>query len=108
MSEQSAQSWEWWGPLADRYRERRPRKILALDGGGIRGVITLGVLKSLEEKLRDATGGGEEFRLADFFDLIGGTSTGAIMATGLATGMSVDKIQDFYRKFATTAFARRP
>lgn len=98
--------WELWGPLADRYREPRPRKILALDGGGIRGVITLGVLARMEDELRRARGAGDEFRLADYFDLIGGTSTGAIIAAGLARGMSVAEIAQFYREFGTSAFAR--
>jgi predicted acylesterase/phospholipase RssA len=108
MTGQSEQSWDLWGPLAERYRERRPRKILALDGGGIRGVITLAVLKCLEDELREVHGGDEEFCLGEFFDLIGGTSTGAIIAAGLAIGMSVEQIQGFYREFATTAFSRRP
>jgi predicted acylesterase/phospholipase RssA len=108
LTGKSEPSWELWGPLADRYREPRPRKLLALDGGGIRGMITLGVLARLEDELRQACRGDETFRLCDFFDLIGGTSTGAIIATGLAKGMSVADIESFYRKFATTAFSRRP
>jgi len=99
--------WELWGPLEDRYREPRPRRILALDGGGIRGVITLGVLARLEDELRAANGGDPGFRLCDFFDLIGGTSTGAIIATGLARGMSVAEIGAFYEAFGETAFSRR-
>lgn len=101
------QEWSRWGQLADRYSAARPRRILALDGGGIRGVITLGVLQALEDELRNACGGDDSFRLSQFFDLIGGTSTGAIIATGLARGMSVDQIEKFYRSFGTTAFARR-
>jgi uncharacterized protein len=92
-------TWEHWGPLADRYSEERPRRILALDGGGIRGVITLRVLARLEKELGQP--------LCDFFDLIGGTSTGAIIATGLARGMSVDEISSFYEEFGSIAFARR-
>jgi predicted acylesterase/phospholipase RssA len=101
------QIWERWGPLADRYRSVQPRKILALDGGGIRGVITLGVLKALEDQLKLAQGAGDDFRLCQFFDLIGGTSTGAIIATALARGMSVEEIVKFYNNFGKTAFAHR-
>jgi hypothetical protein len=101
--------WALWGHLEDRYREvERPHRVLALDGGGIRGIITLGVLEALERQLRDSeAGGSEEFRLCDYFDLIGGTSTGAIIAAGLARGMSVGEISDFYAQFGDTAFARR-
>jgi predicted acylesterase/phospholipase RssA len=99
--------WSLWGDLATRYREPAPRKILALDGGGIRGLITLGVLARLEEELAAATGKGADFRLCDYFDLIGGTSTGAIIATGLARGMSVDEITSFYREFGKEAFSPR-
>ena len=107
MNDQTQDQWKRWGSLAERYREPRPRKILALDGGGIRGVITLGVLKRLEDELRQARGGQESFRLSDFLDLVGGTSTGAIIAAGLARGMSVDEITGFYREFGTMAFERR-
>jgi len=99
--------WAAWGPLAERYSEPGPRRILALDGGGIRGVITLGVLAQLEEKLRQARD-EPELKLAQFFDLIGGTSTGAIIAAGLARGMTVKSIADFYEKFGSVAFERRP
>jgi predicted acylesterase/phospholipase RssA len=101
-----ADDWAAWGPLADRYRTARPRRILALDGGGIRGVITLGVLAQLEQRLREHHD-DHELRLAQFFDLIGGTSTGAIIATGLARGMSVAEITEFYNRFGAEAFQRR-
>lgn len=100
--------WGLWGPLADRYREAGQRRILALDGGGIRGLITLGVLARLEEKLAAASGRGQDFRLCDFFDLIGGTSTGAVIAAALARRMSVEEIAGFYREFGGKAFAKRP
>src|SRR2546423_3214537 len=86
-----------WGHLERRYGgEPRPRKLLALDGGGIRGVLTLQVLIRMEEVLREASGQGEDFRLSNFFDYIGGTSTGAIIAAGLAIGMSAKALSDFY------------
>lgn len=107
MTRQVDPEWDRWGSLAPRYRTPQPRRILALDGGGIRGVITLGVLQALEDKLTLALGAGNEFRLCRFFDLIGGTSTGAIIATALARGMSVAEIVSFYTDFGKTAFAPR-
>ncbi len=53
-------------------------RILTIDGGGIRGIIPAQVLVALERKLRDTTGDANT-RVADFFDLIGGTSTGGIL-----------------------------
>src|SRR4051812_19672648 len=89
-----------WGPLASRYvRDEggdRPRRILALDGGGIRGVLTLEILSEIESQLAQITGGGKDFRLCDFFDYVGGTSTGAIIAAGIACGMSTQELLDFY------------
>lgn len=85
-----------WGPLEARYATKRPRKILALDGGGIRGVITLQFLAELEDKLKAKLGRGDDFRLSDFYDYFGGTSTGAIIATGLSLGMRVQELLDFY------------
>ena len=69
---------------------------LALDGGGIRGVMSLEILRKIERDLAAATGKGTSFRLGDFFDYIGGTSTGAIIAVGLAMGKSVQELIDFY------------
>ncbi len=85
-----------WGPLAERYETNRPRKILALDGGGIRGVITLEILAEMEQQLKQKLNKGDDFRLGDYFDYIGGTSTGAIIAAGLSIGMSVQQLLDFY------------
>jgi hypothetical protein len=107
MSADDQRQWELWGPLGERYREERPRKLLALDGGGIRGTITLRVLDRLETELRKALNAGTEFRLCDFFDLIGGTSTGAIIATALATRMSVAEVAQFYREFGNKVFVKR-
>lgn len=94
-----------WGPLAARYgQEQQQRKILALDGGGIRGVLTLEILLELEKQLRSALNKGDAFRLSDFFDYIGGTSTGAIIAAGLSLGMSVQQLLDFYEQKGEAMF----
>jgi patatin-like phospholipase/acyl hydrolase len=93
-----------WGPLEERYATKRPRKLLALDGGGIRGVLTLQVLIRMEELLREKSGQGDKFRLCNFFDYIGGTSTGAIIAAGLARGMSAQELSDFYMKAGPAMF----
>lgn len=54
-------------------------RILSIDGGGIRGIIPGQILVTLEEKLKKATA-NENARIADYFDLIAGTSTGGILA----------------------------
>ena len=98
---------ERWGPLRSRYETERPHKMLSLDGGGIRGLITLGILESLETKLRDTVGRRQpDFRLCDYFDYIAGTSTGAIIAAGLARGMAVSELIDFYQRTGNQMFEK--
>jgi patatin-like phospholipase/acyl hydrolase len=81
-----------------------PYKLLALDGGGIRGMITLEVLAQIEATLRSALGRDESFVLADYFDYVAGTSTGAIIATAISLGMSVAEIKKFYRQSGERMF----
>ncbi len=71
-------------------------KLLALDGGGIRGIIAVEVLAKIEKTLQTKLGKDNTFVLADYFDYIGGTSTGAIIAACLSLGMRVDDIRTFY------------
>lgn len=78
------------------------RKVLSLDGGGVRGVVSLAFLLRLEKLLSEQR--SQAVRLCDCFDLIGGTSTGAIVATALATGMSAGDIKDFYFQLAPKVF----
>jgi len=63
-----------------------------LDGGGLRGVLTLGMLREIEAVLRKQHGDDRGFRLCHYFDLIAGTSTGAIIAAALSLGMTVDEV----------------
>jgi uncharacterized protein len=62
--------------------KKKLTRILSLDGGGIRGIIPGQILVILEEKLKAKTG-YENARIADFFDLVAGTSTGGILACAL-------------------------
>ena len=83
------------------------KRILALDGGGIRGVFTLEILLRMETLLREHYG-KPEMVLADHFDLFAGTSTGAIIATGLCWGMPVKQILDMYVQYGKTMFTPVP
>ncbi len=98
-----------WGKLASRYegQENQKHKILALDGGGIRGILTLEVLARMEEMLAEVTGGGSGFRLCHFFDYVGGTSTGAIIAAGMARGMSATELLEFYQETGPAMFDKQ-
>ena len=82
-----------------------PKRILSLDGGGLRGMMTVQVLKKIEGLLRQRFG-DPKMVLADYFDLIAGTSTGAIIAAGLAKGMTADDIDGHYRKLGDKVFKR--
>jgi len=85
----------------------RPKRILALDGGGVRGAISVAFLEKIEEVLRQQNSTAKSPRLCDHFDLIGGTSTGAIIGTALALGLSAAEIKDFYFHLAPRVFRHR-
>jgi uncharacterized protein len=70
--------------------ESKRFRILALDGGGIKGAFTTAVLTEWEKQSGKV--------IADHFDLIAGTSTGGIIALALGLGLPVAKILEFYQK----------
>jgi hypothetical protein len=72
-----------------------PRKLLALDGGGIRGLITIEILAKIESIVREQSR-NPSLVLADYFDYIAGTSTGAVIGTLLALGKPVEEIRRVY------------
>ncbi len=92
--------------LRERFQRPGPKRVLALDGGGSRGLLSLGVLAQLERHLGERSGKGDQFRLSHYFDLIGGTSTGAIIATTLALGWRVSEVVDLYFKLLPAIFER--
>jgi len=81
------------------------KRILSIDGGGVRGVVALAFIARFEALLAEKA--GRAIRLCDYFDFIGGTSTGAIVATGLALGYSATEIRDFYFRLGPRIF-RKP
>ena len=95
--------------LDERLHAKGPKRILSLDGGGIRGALTLGFLEKIEstlaEKHKDMMP-PSEFRLHHYFDLIGGTSTGSIIAALLAIGgKSVTEIKKMYQELGKKIFS---
>ena len=80
-------------------------RLLSIDGGGVRGVVALEVLARIEQLLRDESG-DPELVLGDWFDYVGGTSTGAIIAGGVAMGLPVSRIQQLYRENMHSIFTR--
>lgn len=78
-------------------------RILALDGGGLRGTFTASVLAKWDDML----GRGGDNNLASHFDLIAGTSTGAILAIGLAMGIPPAEILQFYRERGPSIFPQQ-
>jgi patatin-like phospholipase/acyl hydrolase len=77
-------------------------RILSLDGGGIMGAFTAGVLSAFDKVARDETGKD----VADQFDLITGTSIGGITAIGLGMGATPDRILQLYRQEGAGIFPR--
>ena len=80
----------------------RPMRLLSIDGGGLKGLIPAESLIAIETQLDALT--GQSLPLSDRFDLIGGTSTGAILAAGLALGLKAAALRDFYLKFGKQIF----
>jgi patatin-like phospholipase/acyl hydrolase len=72
-------------------------RVLALDGGGIKGVFVAALLAGFEESLGQP--------LVNYFDLIAGTSTGGIIAVGLGLGLSAQDIVGFYEDKGPAIFA---
>ncbi len=76
------------------------RRILSLDGGGIKGVFPAAFLASIEEEIQGSVG--------DYFDLIVGTSTGGIIAIGLGLGFTANDLLSFYENLGGKVFAGKP
>ena len=73
-----------------------PTRILSLSGGGIRGIFQAVYLREIETQLHKP--------VRDSFDLIAGTSTGAIIALGLALGIDLNKIVQLFENYGSSIF----
>ena len=77
-------------------------RILTLDGGGIRGIVELEILRQIEQSL------GVQIPIQAFFDLVVGTSTGGVIALGLvAMNWSVSECIEHFESLSRSAFTRR-
>ncbi len=79
-------------------------RVLSLDGGGARGYLTAAILKNIEQALSEDQDCKRP--LGRYFDFIVGTSTGAILAAGLACGVSAERLFDLYQNQLPNIFHR--
>jgi patatin-like phospholipase/acyl hydrolase len=91
---------------------KRPPRILCLDGGGMRGLFTLEVLKKIEhstgEKVLELQNKYLYVKIVNMFDIITGTSTGGIIALALGLcRLSLDEVKDLYWDLGKTVFQYR-
>lgn len=81
-----------------RLKQAGPKRLLAIDALAGRGMLAAGLLSVLEERLSGRA--GRRVRLCDYFDLIGGVSTGALAAAVLARGGTAEEVGDLFRSIA--------
>jgi patatin-like phospholipase/acyl hydrolase len=91
--------------VLERIEADGAKRILACDGGGILGLMSVEILAKIETDLRAATK-KPDLVLADWFDFVCGTSTGAIIATCISLGMSTAQIREFYLESGPLMFEK--
>jgi len=93
-------------PAAKRLFAPGKKRILTIDGGGVRGIVSLAFLREMEDQLRKATR-RNTLVLADVFDLVAGTSVGSMLATMVALGLPVAEMEAHFRDMAPKIFDGR-
>jgi uncharacterized protein len=83
--------------------QNAPFRVLSLDGGGIRGLYTVAVLRRLALRYEDYRH-TSTLDVGRGFDLIAGTSTGGILACALAAGIELKKAVSFYQEYGPLLF----
>jgi len=76
-------------PTSPQPRHGRLVTVLSIDGGGVRGIIPGTILAFLEQKLQEFD--GSDARIADYFDVVAGTSTGGLVAAMLTAPNAQDR-----------------
>ena len=94
------------GNTSERQSAERPYRVLSLDGGGIRGIYTAAFLARLTDQFSRIRG-ESALDLGRGFDLITGTSTGAIVGCALAIGRPMAEIVGLYRVHGPKIFPHR-
>jgi patatin-like phospholipase/acyl hydrolase len=89
--------------MSETINTKKPFRILCLDGGGIRGVISARILQEVEKQIQD----NYQQTLAQYFDLIAGTSTGSLLAAGIAMGYTCQDLIELYQKNGMDIFPYR-
>jgi uncharacterized protein len=74
-------------------------KMLCIDGGGIRGIFAIAILQSIEKELKQP--------ISEMFDVVAGTSTGAIIAASVALNISMDEVFESYKRYGKKIFVRQ-
>jgi hypothetical protein len=92
--------------LAERMAGGLPKRILSLQSGGVRAAVMIGYLEKIE-RLLQVRYGEANFRLADYFDLIGGMGPGALMALELARRRSVRDAAETFKYVLTRGFRKK-
>ena len=92
--------------LEDRMAGGLPKRILSLQGGGVHAAITIGYLERIE-RLLQVRYGEADFRLGDYFDLIGGVGPSSLLALELARRRSVSEAADSFRYVLERGFKKR-
>jgi patatin-like phospholipase/acyl hydrolase len=92
---------QFWADSTTNISERK----FPTGTGGIRGVLSLQILGRIEELLIGESK-RPDYRLADYFDYVAGTSTGGILAAGIALGMTVAEILEFYVRNGAAMFEK--
>ncbi|MEB3340817.1 patatin-like phospholipase family protein [Okeania sp.] len=81
--------------------EKYPFRILSLDGGGMRGALSAKILEQVEQQILEK----ENKSLTEYFDLVAGTSTGSILAAGIALGLKASELFKLYDENGNQIFS---
>jgi hypothetical protein len=93
-------------PVEGRLFSPGRKRILTIDGGGVRGIVAIAFLREMERELRQHTG-KPDLVLADVFDMVAGTSVGSMLATMIALGKETAEIEAAFRDLAPKIFSGR-